>query len=134
MAKTMKRKVAAPKAATKKTNAKMTKKVVDKTPVKQAFNKSQTMTQIAEETGLSKKEVSGVFDSLTNLVERHVKKGGAGEFTLPGLLKLRVINKPATKARKGINPFTKEPTTFKAKPARNIIRARPLKKLKDMSK
>ena len=66
------------------------------------------------------------------LIERHVKKRAPGQFTLPGLMKIEVKRKPATKARKGINPFTGEPTIFKAKPARNVVKVRPLKKLKDM--
>ncbi len=124
------KKVAAKKTAAKKPAAK--KKAAATTAVRSAFNKSQIMTHIAEETELSKKEVVAVFDSLSNLIHRHVKKGGAGEFGVPGLAKIRIVRKPATKARKGINPFTGEPTVFKAKPARNVVKVRPLKGLKDM--
>ena len=66
-------------------------------------------------------------------MEGHLKKRGAGQFTLPGLLKIVTQKKPATKARKGINPFTGEATTFAAKPARTMVKVRPLKKLKDMT-
>ncbi len=101
--------------------------------LKEAMSKSQVLANIAETTELTKKQVQSVLDELSNLVEHHVKKkGGVGSFTLPGLLKITVIRKPATKARKGINPFTGEETTFKAKPARNVVKVRPLKKLKDM--
>jgi len=66
------------------------------------------------------------------LIARHLKKGGAGQFTIPGLMKWEVKRKPAKKARRGINPFTGEEMMFKAKPARNVVKVRPLKKLKEM--
>ncbi|MCX6108707.1 MAG: HU family DNA-binding protein [Proteobacteria bacterium] len=94
--------------------------------------KSEILGVLAETTGLSKKDVSSVFGSLSDLIGKDVGKKGCGLFTVPGLLKIRRINKPATKARKGINPFTGEETTFKAKPARNVVKIRPLKALKDM--
>jgi nucleoid DNA-binding protein len=96
------------------------------------YSKGQILTELSEKTGLSKKEVSGVLDHLTNLIERQLKKKSIGEFTLPGLLKITTIHKKAQKARQGINPFTKEPTMFKAKPARTVVKVRPLKKLKAM--
>ena len=68
-----------------------------------------------------------------HIIERHIKKGGAGTFNLPGLLKVATVRKKATKARKGINPFTKEPCIFKAKPARTVVKVRALKGLKDMA-
>lgn len=112
--------------------------VAPKAPVKrsssalaEAHNKTQLLAEIAELTELTKKQVTAVLDELGALIERHVKKNAVGHFTLPGLFKVQVIRKPATKARKGINPFTKEEVTFKAKPARNVIKVRPLKKLKD---
>ena len=95
-----------------------------------AMNKSQLLNAISEKTGLSRKQVSSVFDELGSLIEGHVKKKGPGTFTLPGLLKLKVIDKPATKARKGINPFTGEETTFKAKPASRKVKGIALAKLK----
>ena len=94
--------------------------------------KSEIFASISEETTLSKKQVSQVFDSLTSLVQKNMSRRGPGVFTLPGLVKLQKIHKPAVKARKGINPFTKEETMFKAKPARNVVKARCLKALKDM--
>ncbi len=102
------------------------------TAVKEKYTKTQILNEIAENTELSKKQVSSVLDELGVVIERHVKKRSVGEFTLPGLLKISTVRKPATKARKGINPFTGEETTFKAKPARTMVKIRPLKKLKDM--
>lgn len=100
--------------------------------VKERFSKTQILDQIATNTGLSRKQVSSVLDNLTEVIESHVNKRGVGEFVLPGLLKISTIKKPAVKARKGINPFTKEEVTFKAKPASTVVKVRPLKKLKDM--
>lgn len=122
-----KKKAVTKKAAAKKAPA---KKV---TGLKEAMTKSQILTELSDNTGLSKKEVTQVLDELAVIMERHVKKRSVGHFTLPGLLKVTVQNKPATKARKGINPFTGEETVFKAKPARNVVKIRPLKKLKDMA-
>lgn len=103
--------------------------------LKTAYTKSQIMTYLAECTELTKKDISNVFEALDALMESHLKsRGGPGEFTVPGLMKCVVKRKPATKARKGTNPFTGEPMTFKAKPARNIVKVRPLKKLKEMVK
>lgn len=102
------------------------------TAVTEAYNKTQILTEIAESTELSKKDVAAVLDELGGLIERHLKKRAVGMFTLPGLLKITTTRKPATKARKGTNPFTGEETTFQAKPARTVIKVRPLKKLKDM--
>ena len=103
-----------------------------KSAVANRFNKSQINATISEATGLSKKQVGAVFDELAILMGRHLKRGGAGEFVLPGLLKCTVKRKPATKARKGINPFTGEEVMFKAKPARNVVKIRPLKATKEM--
>lgn|SRR5690349_3815593 len=99
--------------------------------VKDPYTKSQTVTYIAERVNLRKAEIVQVMSALGELVEAHLKKQAAGAFTLPGLLKFKIVRKPATKARKGVNPFTGEMTTFKAKPARNVIKIRPLKKLKE---
>ena len=79
--------------------------------------------------GWARKDVVKVLDSLTQLGHAELKK--RGEFVLPGFAKFVVIKKPATPARQGINPFTKEPTTFAAKPARKAVKARPIKALKD---
>src|SRR4051812_7195513 len=96
--------------------------------------KSQILSTIAESVGLSRKQVAATLEALTGLIKTGVSKKGPGLFVLPGLMKITVINKPATKARKGINPFTKEEVMFKAKPARRVIKVRPLKALKDMAK
>lgn len=100
--------------------------------VQKPMTKSTMVNEIAENTGLTKKEVSAVFDELSALIERHIKKRSAGQFTLPGLLKIEVKRKAATKARKGVNPFTGEEITIKAKPARRVVKIRPLKRLKEM--
>ncbi len=94
--------------------------------------KSDTYSYISEQTGLGKKEIGSVFDALSGLIRRDLKKNGPGVFTVPGLMKIKIQRKPATKARKGINPFTKEEVTFKAKPSRNVVKIQPLKNLKDM--
>ena len=96
------------------------------------MTKTQIHAALAEETGLSKKEIASVLDELGDLIEKNLGKRGPGIFNLPGLLKVKVVRKPATKARMGINPFTKEETMFKAKPARNVVKILPLKGLKDM--
>ncbi len=96
--------------------------------------KSEILVKVAEATELSRKQVSSVLDSLAEQIKFAVGKKGPGVFALPGLLKITVIQKPATKARKGINPFTKLEQMFKAKPARKVIKVRPLKALKDFVK
>ncbi len=94
--------------------------------------KTEIYSNISESTGLSKKDVGAVFDALNDEIARAVGKKGPQSFTLPGLCKIVVQHKPATAAREGVNPFTGEKTMFKAKPARNVVKVRPLKKLKDM--
>jgi len=121
------KRVPAKKASKKKQSPK--RKI---TAAKAAMTKSAMMDEVAGNTGLTKKQVSSVFDELSVLIERHIKKGAVGKFVLPGLMKIEVKRKPATKARKGINPFTGQETIFKAKPARNVVKVRPLKKMKDM--
>lgn len=96
------------------------------------MTKSEILNELAERTGQSKKEVGSVLDELGNLIGENIGKRGPGVFNVPGLMKITVQHKPATKARKGINPFTKEETIFKAKPARNVVKVRPLKGLKEM--
>ena len=98
------------------------------------LSKSEIISAIAENTGLARKQVNSVFAALSEQIGSAVGKKGPGVFALPGLVKIKVVHKPATKARKGINPFTKQETIFKAKPARNVIKVRPLKALKDMAK
>lgn len=121
---------AAAKPAAKAAPRTASRKVV---PITEKFTKTQITNEIAENTGLTKKQVNDVLESLSSVIERHLHKKGAGEFVLPGLLKIKTVKKPATKARKGINPFTGEETTFKAKPASIAVKAQPLKKLKDMA-
>ena len=94
--------------------------------------KSEILNHIAGETDLSRKEVSGVFDSLEGLIKKNLKASGPGLFSLAGLIKIKVVKKPATKARQGINPFTGEQMMFKAKPARKAVKVLALKGLKDM--
>ena len=97
-------------------------------------SKCEILTNIAAATELSRKQVASVFDALSDQIKNAVGKKGPGLFAVPGLMKITVINKPATKARVGINPFTKLEQTFKAKPARKVVKVRPLKALKDFVK
>ena len=102
-----------------------------KTPVK-VMNKSEVVSGIADKTGLTKKQVNSVFEAMAGQIKKSLGRSGPGAYMIPGLMKVTVVRKPAVKARKGINPFTKEETMFKAKPARNVVKIRPLKNLKDM--
>ena len=100
-------------------------------PIKESFNKSGLFTHLAETANVEPKAVKAVMAALEDTMLASINKKGAGTFVLPGLLKVTAVAVPATKARKGINPFTKEPTVFKAKPASVKLKVRPLKKLKD---
>src|SRR5690606_4167078 len=113
------KKAAAPKSAPK--------------AIKERYSKTQLLNHLAETTELSRKQVSSVLDELTNVIEGHISKKGAGEFVLPGLFKVVTVKKPAREARKGVNPFTGEEVTFKAKPASTQVKIRPLKKMKEMA-
>ncbi|HET6846143.1 MAG TPA: HU family DNA-binding protein [Anaerolineales bacterium] len=95
------------------------------------LSKSQFVEMLAKHSGLTKKQVVAVLDALNATITHQLSKRGPGEVILPGLLRLAVAEKPATAAHEGINPFTKEPMTYKAKPARRVIKVRPLKGLKD---
>ena len=97
----------------------------------QRMNKSQFLTALAEKSGLDRKQAASALDSINAMVAQQLGKQGPGEVLIPGLLKLSVIDKPATREHQGINPFTKESMTYKAKAARKVIKARPLKALKD---
>ncbi len=130
---TAKKKAPAKKATAKKPAAKAAAPARKVAAVRERYNKTQILNEIAENTQLSKKQVQSVLDELTNVIEGHIKKRACGEFVLPGLLKIQTVKKPATKARKGINPFTGEETMFKAKPASTAVKVRPLKKLKEMA-
>ena len=99
-----------------------------------AATKSEILAKIAAATELSRKQVAGVFDALAGQIKVALGKKGPGLFVVPGLMKLVVVQKPAVPARKGINPFTKQEQMCKAKPARKVVKVRPLKALKDMAK
>ena len=93
------------------------------------MTKSQLIQKIAELRELAKKDVRSMMEALAEVGYKELKKNGL--FVLPGFAKFVVVKKPATKERQGINPFTKEPMTFKAKPARKVLKARPVKAAKD---
>lgn len=95
------------------------------------MNKSQFVAALAEKSGLDKKQAAAALDTVNLLVAQQLGKQGPGEVLIPGLLKLSVVDKPATPKHEGVNPFTKEPMTYKAKPARKVIKVRTLKALKD---
>lgn len=95
------------------------------------MSKSQFVTSLAEKSGLNKLQASLALDSLNEMVAQQLGKKGPGEVLIPGLLKLVVVDKPATRKHEGVNPFTKEMMTFEAKAAHKVIRIRPLKALKD---
>jgi len=111
--------MAAPKA---KAQAGSSKKTMSKSGLIQAISE-------AVGTDLTRKQVKAVIESLVTVGHRELKKSGM--FTLPGFAKFRVVKKPATKARQGVNPFTKAPMTFPAKAASKSVRARPIKAIKD---
>ena len=90
--------------------------------------------RVDQDLEATRKQIAEVFDALSGLIKRELSKKGPGVFTIPGLLRMRLKRKPATKARKGINPFTKQEQLFKAKPARNVVKAQALKNLKEMVK
>jgi nucleoid DNA-binding protein len=94
--------------------------------------KSEIYNALSQATGLKRKQIADFFEKLQQLVAGHLKQNQGGVFALPGLLKFRLIHKPAVPAREGRNPFTGEMMMFKAKPARKVVKAQPLKKLKEM--
>lgn len=97
-----------------------------------ARTKGGVFQAIADHAGIKRRDVAGVFHVLGSMIRVDLSKKGTGTFTIPGLCRITVKRKPATKERQGINPFTKEPMLFKAKPARNVVRVRPLRGLKEM--
>src|SRR5699024_4135183 len=122
-----KRSMAAKKKAVKKAATASSASKASATKVKaisDPMTKSQIIAQVSEKVDITKKQVSQVLDELAVIMEGHLKKRGAGQFTLPGLLKVVTQKKPATKARKGVNPFTGQETTFAAKPARTVVKIR----------
>lgn len=102
---------------------------------KKPFTKSDILNALAEDTGLARKDVSNVLDGLSQVIEQHVKKRGPGQFTLPGLLKIKTVKVPARKAQKGVpNPFRPgETMDVAARPASTKVKVLPLKKLKEMA-
>ena len=127
----------------KKTAKKTTKKPAASTaaapkPARITSSKEKARTQseilglLADHAGISKKQAASVFETMGTMIQADLKKGAVGAFTVPGMMKVTVQRKPATKARKGTNPFTGEPAIFKAKPARNVVKVRPMKGLKDL--
>ena len=107
-------------------------KPVKITAARKVRTKSEIYNAIAGASTLSRKEVVAVFNALSDVLAADLGKRGPGVVQVPGLMKVTVQRKPATKAREGINPFTGEKTTFKAKPARNVVKVRPMKALKTM--
>ena len=98
--------------------------------LKEAMTKPQLLDALSESTGLQRKDVAAVLDELGVVIERHVKRRAVGTFTLPGLLKIKAVRKPATKARKMISPFTGQEITVAAKPASRAVKVQPLSRLK----
>ena len=119
------------KTAPKKAAAKPAAKPAAPKPIKEALSKSGLVAHVSETSGVAARDVRAVLSALEGAVSNSVHKKGAGSFTLPGLLKITVVNVPAKAKRKGINPFTKEEQWFAAKPASTKVKVRPLKKLKD---
>jgi nucleoid DNA-binding protein len=101
---------------------------------KKAATKSEIFGRIAEKTELTRKQVGAVFEALGDEIRGGLGKKGPGIFTVPGLMKCTVRNKPATPARRGIDPFTKQERDFPAKPASRVVKIRPLKNMKEMVK
>lgn len=129
MAKTAKKTVA---KQTKTTNPKSKKPSAKGASIETPMTKSELFNALAEAAELSGKEVKRLYGSLEDIIASHFKKNGPKQFTLPGLAKIVIKHKPATKARKGISPLTGQEIIFKAKPARNVVKIRPLRKLKEM--
>lgn len=104
-------------------------------PLKEGMNRTALYTELAEQTGLTKKQVASVVEALGGVIERHIRKNAVGVFTLPGLLKIKTVKKPAQPARKGVpNPFKPgELMDVAAKPASVKVKVLPLKKMKDMA-
>jgi nucleoid DNA-binding protein len=101
---------------------------------KKRMTKSEFVGAIAKKSGLEKKQVTSALTALNEVIYKELSRGGAGEVVLPGLIKLVTVKKPAVPAREGINPFTGQPAVFKAKPASKVVKARPVKQLKDAIK
>jgi nucleoid DNA-binding protein len=100
--------------------------------IKDPMTKSGMIKAITDTTTISKRDVVSVLECLTQVIEHHVKSRGPGIFTMPGLMKIYVVKKPARPARKGVNPFTGEDIMIKARPAYKTVKIKALKKLKEM--
>ena len=121
----------------KKTTVRPLSKLDTSKPVKvsgssKPRSKGDVLSTIAQHVGIHRRDVGAVFHTMASMIRADLSKAGSGIFNVPGLMRITVKRKPATKARMGINPFTKEQVMFKAKPARNVVRVRPLKALKEM--
>ena len=99
---------------------------------KKPMTKTEVTAVLAESSGLTKKQIVSLFDELVKLIKKELGEEGAGTINISNLLKIKVVRKPATPERKGINPFTKEETVFKAKPAKNVVKLVPLRGLKEL--
>ncbi len=95
------------------------------------LSKTEFLAAISSSTGLSKDQLNSVLEAIRKLIAQNLAESGPGAISIPGLAKVKVVRKPAVPEREGINPFTKEPTVFKAKPAKNVVKIQPLKALKD---
>jgi nucleoid DNA-binding protein len=95
------------------------------------MTKTQFVTTLSEKSGLDKKQTESALNAMNAIVAQQLGKSGPGEVLIPGLLSMNIIKKPATPQHEGVNPFTKEPMTYKAKPARRVIKMKALKSLKD---
>lgn len=119
-------------------NSKTVKAAVKKTApakmptIKDPLSKSGMIKTITDVTSLAKRDVVSVLDCFALVIEKHVKSGGPGTFVMPGIMKIKVVKKPARPAREGVNPFTGEKMMLKAKPAHKIVKIKALKKLKEM--
>jgi len=120
------------KKSAKAPKAKAAPKMKKVSPASKPRSKGEFFTTIAEQVEMPRKQIASVFDAMGRVLAADLGKGGPGLVNVAGLMKVTVVRKPATKARKGINPFTKQEVMFKAKPARNVIKVRPLKSLKGM--
>lgn len=126
-----KKKAVAKRAAAAKVPAKVPAKKA--TALRNKMSKAAILTHLATETGLTRRQVGSVMDELEVLIERHIKKRAVGEFSLPGLLKIRSVKRPAAKKRKGRNPATGEEIEIPARPATTRVRITALKRLKEMA-
>ena len=95
------------------------------------MTRSQMISGLSAKTGLTKQQINEVFEELVGMIAENLKEDGPGVLNIAGLMKVKVVRKPAQPEREGINPFTKEKTIFKAKPAQNVVKISALKRLKD---